>query len=137
MSPCVLCRGCLRLPTNCPSTSCPTHRHSVRCWILAELNWTGHGSTTTYVFKYSGVCLLVVHVCRTADRVVGHSRPSLPGIGCPCRDPRMCLDVLGGIQEKRHPVFVWLLECGLVSVSWWSKQGQRDCPLLLSYVFRV
>ena len=27
--------------------------------------------------------LVVVHVCRTVDRVVGHPRPSLSGIGVP------------------------------------------------------
>ena len=36
-----------------------------------------------YVVGNSGVCLLVVHVCRTVDRVVGHTRPSLAGIGVP------------------------------------------------------
>ena len=36
-----------------------------------------------YVVKDSGVCLLVVHVCRTVDRVVGHPWPSLSGIGVP------------------------------------------------------
>ena len=30
-----------------------------------------------------GVCLLAVHFCRTVDRVVGHPRPSLAGIGVP------------------------------------------------------
>ena len=35
------------------------------------------------VVKDSGACLLVVHVCRTVDRVVGHPRPSLSGIGVP------------------------------------------------------
>ena len=37
-----------------------------------------------YVVKDSGACLLVVHVCRTVDRVVGHPRPSLADIGVPC-----------------------------------------------------
>ena len=58
------------------------YRRSVRCWILAELNWTEHGSATVYV-KDSGVCLLVVHVCRTVDRVAGHPQSSLVGIGVP------------------------------------------------------
>ena len=33
------------------------------------------------VVKDSGDCLLVAHVCRTVDRLVGHPRPSLAGIG--------------------------------------------------------
>ena len=73
--PCVLCRCCLRLPTNCPSTSCPTRRRSVRCWILAEL--TGLSTAprrSTLLQTVSGVCLLVVRVCRTVDRVVGPPR---------------------------------------------------------------
>ena len=32
----------------------------------------------------------------------------------------MCLDAQGGIEAKRQP-FLWLLECGLVDVCWWSK----------------
>ena len=35
-----------------------------------------------YVVEDSGVCLVVVHVCRTVDRVVGYPRPSA-GIGVP------------------------------------------------------
>ena len=38
---------------------------------------------------------------------------------------------------RQAPTLLWLWECGLVNVSWWSKQSQRDCTLLLSYVFRV
>ena len=37
-----------------------------------------------YVVKDNGARLLVVHVCRTVDRVVGHPRPSLASIGVPC-----------------------------------------------------
>ena len=36
-----------------------------------------------YVVKDSGVCLLVMDVCRTVDRAVGHPRPHLSGIGVP------------------------------------------------------
>ena len=36
-----------------------------------------------HVVKDSGVCLLVVHVCRTVDRVVSHPRPSLAVIRVP------------------------------------------------------
>ena len=41
---------------------------------------------------------LVVHVCRTVDRVVGHPRSFLSSIGargCPRPDPPMCLDAQG------------------------------------------
>ena len=31
----------------------------------------------------SDVCLLVVHVCRAVDRVVGHPRPFLSATGVP------------------------------------------------------
>ena len=72
-------------PQTCPSASCLRGTiSSVRCWVLAGLNWTEHGSATMYVVGDSGACLLlVVHVCRTVDRVVGHPRPSLSGIGVP------------------------------------------------------
>ena len=43
----------------------------------------GIPTSVPYVVKDSGVCLLVVHVCRTVDRVVCHPRPSLSGIGVP------------------------------------------------------
>ena len=43
----------------------------------------------------------------------------------------MCLDAQGGIKAKRSPL--WLLECGLVNVLWWSsKRGQRDCVFRIS-----
>ena len=50
---------------------------------------------------------LVVHVCRTVDRVVGRPRPFLSSIGargCPRWDPPMCLDAQGDINP------LWLLE---------------------------
>ena len=50
---------------------------------VLSADWTEHGSATMYVVKDSGACLLVVHVCRTVDRVVGHPRPSLAGISVP------------------------------------------------------
>ena len=40
-------------------------------------------SLKMYVVKDSGACFVFVHVCRTVDRVVGHPRPSLSGIGVP------------------------------------------------------
>ena len=40
-----------------------------------------------YVVKDKSACLLVVHVCRTVDRVLGHPRPSLAGIGVPTDVP--------------------------------------------------
>ena len=81
--PSVLCRGCLRLPTNCPSTSgLRWTTFSVRCWILAELTGLSTAPPPCTLLK-TVVCLLVVHVCRTVDRVVGHPRPSLSGMGVP------------------------------------------------------
>ena len=35
-------------------------------------------------------------------------------------------------RQSANPL--WLLECGLVNVSWWPKQSQRDCTILLLYV---
>ena len=70
--------------TTCPSASCLRGTiSSVRWWVLSELNCTEHGSATMYVVGDSGACLsLVVHVCRTGDRVVGtQGLPS--GIGVP------------------------------------------------------
>ena len=56
----------------------------------------------------------VVHVCRTVDRVVGHPRPRLSGIGVPwgvlALDPPMCLDAQGGTKAERQPF------CGCWSV---------------------
>ena len=87
-----------------------------------------------YVVGDSGACLLVVNVCLTVDRVVGHGLPSRASVyrGCPCLDPPMCLGCPGWHEGKAPTLFLWLLECCLVNVSWWSKQGQRDCTFLLS-----
>ena len=110
----VLCRCCLRLPTNCPSTSCPTYRRSVRCWILAELNWTEHGSATMYVVTDSGVCLLVFARLSRCGSCCGPPTTFPLGhrctVGCPCRDPPVCLDAQGGIKAERQPF------CGCWSV---------------------
>ena len=87
---------------------------------VLSADWTEHGSATMFVVKDSGACLVVVHVCRTVDRVVGHRRPSLAGIGVPCmslREPPMCLDAQGGIKAKRQPfavVGVWSCQCLVV-----------------------
>ena len=63
---------------------------------------------------------MVVHVCRAVDRVVGHPRPSLAGIGvpwCPCGDPPLCLVAQDGIRAERQPfvvVGVWSCQCLVV-----------------------
>ena len=82
---------------------------------------------------------LVVHVCRTVDCVVGHPRPFL--------GHRCTVGVLAGthrcalmprVASRQSANLLWLLECGIVSVSWWSsKQSQRDFTALLLYAFRV
>ena len=130
VSPCVLCRGCLRLPANCPSTSCPTCRRSVRCWILAELNWTEHGSATMYVVMVFFCCARLSHCGSCCG----------PPTAFPCGH-RCTVGVLAGthrcalmprVASRQSANPLWLLECGLVIVLWWSsKQGQRDCTLLL------
>ena len=74
--------------------------------------------------------VLIVHFFGTVDRVVGHPRPigvrwvSLQG-------------PTGDLKAKRQP-FLWLLECGLVNVLWWSsKQGQREFTAMPLFPFRV
>ena len=90
MSPCVLCRGCLRLPTNCPSTS--RLRWTIHPVLSAD--WTEHGSATMYVVKDSGACLLVVHVCRTVDRACCG-----PPTALPCGN-RCTVGVLAGTHRR-------------------------------------
>ena len=92
MSPCLLCRGCLRLSTNCPSTCCLTYRLSVRCWILAELNRTEHGSATMYVVKDSGACLIGCARLSHCESCCG--TPT----AFPCRH-RCTVDVLAGTHR--------------------------------------
>ena len=73
-----------------------------------------------YIVKDNGACLLVVHVCRTVDRVVGHTRPSLAGIGVPWVSLPGPTDVpccTKWHQNKAPTFFLWLLECGFVDVS--------------------
>ena len=69
---------------------------------------------------------------------MGYPRPSLAGIGVPwvlTGTHRCALMPRVASRQSANPLL--LLECGLVNVSWWSKQGQRDCTLLLLYVFCV
>ena len=59
---------------------------------------------------------LVVHVCRTVDRVVGHPRPLLSGIGVPWVSLPGPTDV-PGIKAERQPfvvVGVWSCQCLVV-----------------------
>ena len=87
------------------------------------------------LFKTVVPVFLVVHVCRTVDRVVGHPLRASVYRGCPCRDRRALMPKVGS-RQSAHPLR--LLECGLVNVLWWSsKQGRRDCTLLLLHVFRT
>ena len=108
------------------------YRRSVRCWILAELNWTEHGSATMYVVKYSGAChfgcALLWH-CESCCRPPTALRTSVCR-GCPCRDPPMCLDAQGGIKAKRQPF------CGCWSVVL-SIKGPRDITALPLHALRV
>ena len=85
---------------------------------------------------------LVVHVCRAVDRVVGHPRPSLSGFGVPWvslpEPTNVPLMHRAASRQSANPL--WLLECGLVSVSWWSsKQAQRGSlhSFCTRFVFRV
>ena len=83
---------------------------------------------------------LVVCVCRTVNRVMGHPRPSLVGISVPWVLLPRQTDVpwCPGWHRGKAPTHLWLLECGLVNVLWWSsKQGQRDFTALPLYAFRV
>ena len=89
-----------------------------------------------YVVKDSGVCLLLVHVCRNMDRVVGHPRPSLVGMGVPwvsLPDTPICLDAQVASKQSANPfvVFgVWSCQCLEVVF-------QRDFTALPLYAFRV
>ena len=128
---------CLRLATNCPSTSCPTRRRSVLCWILAEL--TGQSTAPlpcTLLKTVVSVFWLCTFLALWIVLWATHGLPSRASVyrGGPCWDPWMCLDSQGGIKAKRRP-FLWLLD-DLVDVSWWSKR-QLDFTALLLYVFRV
>ena len=97
---------------------------------VLSADWTEHSSATMYVVKDSGACLLVVHVCRTAFPC-GHRCTA----GVLAGTHRCALMPRVASRQNANPL--WLLECGLVNVSWWSKQSQRDCTLMLLYVFRV
>ena len=124
MSLCVLCRGCLRLPTNCPSTACPSYGRPVRCWTLAELNWTEQGAC---------LCGWCTFVARWIVLWASLSGIGVPWVSMPV-PTNVALMPRVASQQSANPL--WLLECGLVNVSWWSsKQSQRDCTLLLSFVF--
>ena len=69
-----------------------------------------------YVVLKSGACLLVVHVCRTVDRVVGNPRPFLSGTSVPWMSlpgttggpwcPRWQHD-----RAPNHFVVVWIWSC--------------------------
>ena len=86
-----------------------------------------------FVFKDSGACLFGL------DRVVGDPRPPLSGIGVPWVSlPTHRCALMPKVASRQSANPLWLLECGLVNVSWWSsKQGQRDFTALLLHAFRV
>ena len=127
-------------------TSSDVHGCSIKNDICCRTLITSLGVSSRLRFKLmqnlcvvqdSGACLLFVHVCRTVDRVVGRPRHSLAGIGVrvSLRGPRCALMPRVASRQSANPL--WLLKCGLVNVSWRSKQDQRDCTLLLLDVFRV
>ena len=104
---------------------------------FAKISWVERPPCFLYVVKDNGVCLLVVHVCRTVDRVVGHPRPSLSRAGL-----HRCALMPNMTSKQNANPFLWLLECGLVDVSCVScvrfhNHFQRDFTALLLYVFRV
>ena len=92
-----------------------------------------------YVVKDSGACLF------GCARLSHCGSCSGPPTAFPCGH-RCTVGVLAGthrcalmprVASRKSANPLWLLECGIVNVSWWSKQGQRDCTFLLLYVFRV
>ena len=74
-----------------------------------------------YVEDIMSVCLLVVHVGRKVDRVVGHQW--LPcghrcTVGVLAKTLRCALMPRVASKQSANPL--WLLECGPVKVLWWS-----------------
>ena len=80
------------------------------------------------------LCLVVLWLVvgpPTASRRNGPSVPrvSLPGPAGVLRCPRKMAS-----EAERQPSFVLVGVAVRVNVSWWSKQGQRDCTLQLLHV---
>ena len=88
VSPSVLCRSCLRLPTNFPSTALDDLSYHVRC----ERQWCLFFWLCTFVALW--IVLWATHGLALRASVYRW---------CPCRDPPMCLDAQGGIKVKRQP----------------------------------
>ena len=101
---------------------------------VSSADWTEHGSATIYVvFKQwclSFGCARLSHCGSCCG----------PPTAFPCGH-RCTVGVLAGthrcalmprVASRQSANTLWLLECGLVNVSWWS--NQRDCTLLLLYV---
>ena len=105
-----------------------------------ELNWTEHGSAAMCVFKDSGACLF--GCVRLSHSGSCCEPPTASPLGHRCTvvvlaESHRC-GLMPRVASKQSANPLWLLECGLVNVSWWSsKQGQRDFTALLLYAFRV
>ena len=84
------------------------------------------------------VCVLVVPrgvvACgRSTHGLPSHRAPSVPLVSLP--GPTGCSDAQAGWHRRQNAnPFVVVGVVVRVNVSWWSKQGQRDCTLLLLYV---
>ena len=93
-----------------------------------------------YVFKDNGVCPFACARLMRSGSCCGPPTASSLGhwctVGVLAWNERCALMPKVASRQSANPL--WLLECGLVNVSWWSsKQAQRDFPALLLYVFRV
>ena len=93
-----------------------------------------------YVIKDSGVCLFGCARSSHCGSCCGPPTAFPCGLRCTvdvlARTHRCALMPRVASRQSANPL--WLLECGLVNIFWWSsEQGQRDCTLLFLYVFRV
>ena len=101
---------------------------------LKKLDSCLHSHANCLFFLKTAVpVVLAVHVCRAADRVVGHPRPPFSGIGVPwvsLPGPPMCPGAQGGIKAERQPFCgCWCVVLSM-SCAYTSTQVQRDFTLL-------
>ena len=137
--PCVLCRCCLRRPTSCPSTSCPTRRRSGRCWNLAELTGLSTAPLPSTLLRRWSVLWLCTFVALWIVLWATHGFPfgHRCTVGVLAGTHRCALMPRVASRQTANPFCgCWSVVLSM-SLVYASTHVQRDFTALLLCVFRV